>query len=337
MIALHTIQNVGRDQEEWWQTIMFWTYFFMSFFFFKAGFFNKTVAGDSRQFCLDKAKHLMVPYLTWGAIGSAVYAVYYIVLTAKYKSPIDPLSVEHIWHSSSFYGNPPLWFLFSFFMAYVAIHFMEKVKKLHWIVLAFPLVSYALYRADNPLWFSCNNLFCGIFFFFLGHIWHWLLLKLRRRNTLIISVVLTALFCYLNVRYHGEYTMSQNRWSGVADMAVPLGQGFGGAFVTTLATSLALCGLSGILLSLNLKRIPVVNYIGEHSMVYFVSHAPIILIYKGIHLYYGRSMWHHGEEGIILFMILIFMSTWLVPYVEANPWLSGRFPKTPNPRKAKKV
>lgn len=314
MIMLHVIGACGHGDEQWWKEIMFWSFYFMSFFFFKAGYFNKTVSGNSRQFCIDKAKRLMVPYFVWGIIGCIVYFSFLPFLIARYHHPIDKLAWSHIWKYSYFYGNSPCWFLASFFTAYIAMHFIEKVRGLHWLVLLFPVISYWLYQNGNPLWFSLNNVFMGIFFFFLGRVWHWALARLRRRNTLMISVVMVAIFALLNVLFHGEYDMSSNNWTGNSYMMI-------------VNTSIALCGISGILLSLKIKRIPVINYIGQHSMVYFVAHYPILVFYRFTHLSFGYSIYGRVDDVIIMLVMVFSICTWLVPHVESVPWLSGRFPK----------
>src|SRR5574344_659147 len=73
MIMLHVVSSCGYRNEFWFSKLMAWTFFFMSFFFFKAGYFNKTVGGNSWDYCKDKAKRLLTPYLVWGTIGNIIY------------------------------------------------------------------------------------------------------------------------------------------------------------------------------------------------------------------------------------------------------------------------
>ena len=107
---------------------MWWTYFFMSFFFFKAGYFNKTVSGKSWEYCKDKFKRLMIPYFVWGAIGNAIYFFFAWFILDEKNAMVKEICWEHIWNTSSFYGNIPCWFLFSFFVAYIGMHFLQKVQ-----------------------------------------------------------------------------------------------------------------------------------------------------------------------------------------------------------------
>ncbi len=314
MMLLHVTDNCGFGDESWWRTIMYWSYFFMSFFFFKAGYFNKTVSGDSRAYCLDKFKRLMIPYFVWGFIGDAIYFFFALCILPPENKMVQLITPNHIWTTSKFYGNVPCWFLLSFFCAYICMHFISKVRGLRWIVIIFPLISWWLARHDNPLWFSLNNVFFGIFLFFLGRVWKWVMQRLRRRGTICLSVLLTAGFVWLNAARHGEYTMSDNLWAGqpldiIAGMVC------------------ALCGISGILLSLPMPRVPVINFIGQHSMVFFVAHMPMIVFYRMLRSAFVHTLRGHWDDWILLVVITFSVCFLLVPHVEKVPWLSGRFPK----------
>ncbi len=314
MICLHIMQFCGRAQVDWWQEVMAWSFFFMCFFFFKAGYFNKSLAGNTRDYVRDKAKRLLIPYITCGLIGDAVYFAFLPTMLERYHRPIEPLSWPLVWERSSFFGNTPCWFLFSFFSAYVLLHLLAKRRGLMWVTLAFPLVSYALFRLGNPLWMSLNNVFMGVFFFVLGRLWHTAMDWMGARRTVWVSLGLLALFVAGNILWHGEYTMNTNKFEGNALGAV-------------LNTMVVLCGLSGLLIAGGLPRVPVVSYIGEHSMVYFISHYPMLYFYKFTHLAFGRSIFGRWDDAIILIPVIFGLCSWLVPYVERVPWLSGRWPK----------
>ncbi len=317
MIVLHVTEACGFANEGWWVEVMEWTYYFMSFFFFKAGYFNKTISGNSRQYCIDKAKRLLVPYVVWGLVGNLVVFTFALFILDPKSTIVKALTWEHIYSTSSFYGNGPVWFLFSFFWAYICMHFISKVRGLRWLVLGFPLISWWLYTMDNPLWLSLNNVFFGIFLFFLGRVWRWVMERLKRRNTIVVSLLMLGVFVWLNATWPCRYTMSSNAWSGEW-------------WVILLATVTSLCGLSGLLLSLHTPRIPLVNYIGEHSMVFFVAHYPMLVLYKLIRTANVRSLRGHWDDYTILLLVLFGVCLLLVPYVERVPWLSGRWKKVKN-------
>lgn len=336
MIFLHVTNSCGFGQESWWVPIMDWSYYFMSFFFFKAGYFNKTVAGDSKEFIKKKFKQLMVPYFVWGFIGNIIYFFFVWFILDPKNVFVKQVSIDHIWKSSQFYGNIPCWFLFSFFQSYIIAHLIAKVPpllripipevlrwhphrtvlnfKIHWFILLFPFVSFWLWQQDNPLWFSLNNMFIGIYLFYLGRLWHFLMEKLGKTITVSLSMIMLLAYVYLNATYGGKYTMSDNRWEG-------------DFFVVTFSITFVLCGLSGLLLNMNLPRIPVLNYIGQHSMVFFVAHYPIMMLYKLIRSANVKTLRGHWDDYTILLLVIFGFCFLLVPYVEKIPWLSGRFKK----------
>lgn len=319
MITLHTITFCGHKGDDWWKTVMAWSFFFMCFFFFKAGYFNKTVSGDSKEYIKDKAKRLLIPYVAWGTIGFMVYSFFLPFEIDRFHHPIEPMEWSHQWNTSSFWGNEPVWFLFSFFSAYVLVHFMKKIHIVKpvsvfqtVILLTFPFISYWLYTQNNPPPMSLSNVFMGAFFFYVGRGWKWCLDRLNRTQALTICCILIIIFCISNAMWHGEYHMSTNKFLGD-----PLA-----AFANTF---IILIGLSGLLIRLPLPRIPVINYIGQHSMVYFVAHYPILQFYRFTHISFGHSIYGRWDDFIILIVFVFCFCTWLVPHVESVPWLSGRF------------
>lgn len=314
MLLLHLISMCGYRDVYWFGKLMAWSFFFMSFFFFKAGYFNKTVSGNSMEFIKKKAKQLLVPYCVWGAIGSVIYFGFLFLSPDHFDKMVARLSWKHIYEVSHFYGDPPCWFLLSFFMAYIAVHFIYKVKYLHLIIITFPFVSYMLWTQHNPLWLSLNNVFMGVFYFYLGHLWKHLQSVVSKRQIIFISVILILEFVIGNKLWHGEYDMSLNKF-----VQNPWGAG--------INTTCALCGISGLLLALPMKRIPIVNYIGEHSMVFFVAHYPLIYFYRFTHQAFGRAIWKHWDEFITLTVFVMVICFFLVPFVEKVPILSGRFKK----------
>jgi len=312
MICLHIMSFCGMREVGWWTHVMEWSFYFMSFFFFKAGYFNKGVGSrGTKDYIVDRTRRILIPYISSGMIGLVIYFSFLPFLLERYHKPIEPLAWEHIWQTSSFYGNLPTWFLFSFFVTYLTVYFIEKVRWLHWTVVLFPLIGYVLFLKGNPLWMSANNVFMGIFFFYLGMLWKQVMRRFSRRTMLWASVCMILAFVVLNVLWCGEYTMSVNE--------------FKGSFAATmLKMMLAICGLVGVLSCLGLPRVPVVCYIGEHSMVYFISHYPMLYYYKFMHLSFGRSIWNKTDDVLILIPVIFCICTWMVPLVERVPWLSGK-------------
>jgi hypothetical protein len=90
---------------------------------------------------------------------------------------------------------------------------------------------------------------------------------------------------------------------------------------------LSLMGISGIFLTLPTPRVPFINYVGEHSMVYFVMHYPIVLSYAYASILLGHAFRKSIPDLIIILILAFTLCTIAVPFVERVPWLSGRWKK----------
>lgn len=224
---------------------------------------------------------------------------------------------EFRWHIDGMtFGNAPLWFLLSFLATYILMHFIERVRYIHWVVLLFPAIGYWFFLHDNPLWFYLNNVFCGTFFFYMGRLWHYVIKRIPKHWTLIISILFCIGFIFANIYLHAEYKMRPNVWVGTP-------------WQSMFIIFLSLCGFSGVLLSLRIPRIPFVNYVGEHSMVYFVMHYPVILSYAYCCGLYAHDIRQSIPDIVIMLILAFVLCTIAVPYVERVPWLSGKW-KTAN-------
>lgn len=317
MIMLHCVSMCSLRHEFWFGKLMGWTFFFICFFFFKAGYFNRgidTAVNSFGDYLVDRSRRLLIPYVMWGVIGSVVYFGFIFAFPDCFTSNSRHLHWEHVYLVSHFWGNPPVWFLFSFWATYVLMYWFRH-RWFFWIMPLLPCMSYTLYRMGNPLWMSLNNVPLGLFMFVLGHLWHHLQLNLSKAKFLTLSLILLCCFIAGNKLIYGSIDMSLNRWNY-------------NPFGAMLDIPLALTGISGVLLCLPQWRIPFITFVGEHSMVYFVMHYPLIYLYKftlGVnHIHIAHSWWH----CTIMMALILTLCTLCVRYVESIPWLSGRIKTT---------
>ena len=320
MVTLHVVCQTALRQAEWWKLIMEWSFYLMSFFFFKAGYFNKGVQGNSRAYCWDKFRRLMIPYFSWAAISAGICLFFMLAFPGRFPGTEQSFHTFRVWVGGFTWGNSPLWFLPCFFASYIIVHFIEKVRHLHLIIILFPLISYWLYKQGNPLYLMMNNVFCGAFFFYLGKLWHKTLDRTGNKKGLILSIILVIAFVCMNIYLHGEYEMKTNTFTG------PFWR-------VMLNTMLALTGLSGILLTTNVKRLPGICYIGEHSMVYYIGHYPLIMFYVFIAILLGHDIKKSVPDMFIMTTLVFIICTLLVPFIERVFWLSGKSLPQPLPRR----
>ena len=324
MVTLHVVCQTSLRQADWWKLIMEWSFYLMSFFFFKAGYFNKGVQGNSRAYCWDKFHRLMIPYFSWAAISAGVCLFFMLTFPGKFPGTEQSFNNFRVLVGGFTWGNSPLWFLPCFFASYIIVHFIEKVRHLHLIIILFPLLSYWLYKQGNPLYFMMDNVFCGAFFFYLGKLWHKTLDWVGDRKGLILSIVLVIAFVCVNIYLHGEYEMKTNTFVG------PFWR-------VMLNTMLALTGLSGILLTINIRRIPGICYIGEHSMVYYIGHYPLIMCYVYISMLLEHNIKKSIPDMLVMTILVFIICTLLVPYIEKVFWLSGKSLPQPLPRRGEQT
>lgn len=328
MVMGHVTNACSFGKMEWWTELFQWTFFFMCFFFFKAGYFNKTIVGNTREFLVDKTRRLLVPYFAWGTIANVIYFSFVFFVFPPNHTALKTLQIEHIWMNGGFYGNPPLWFLFSFYLTYVVAHFLNKIPSRPlfrtrwgevrlsavWLVLVFPYVSSLLSLDKVEVFMSLGNVFMGVFIFETGRLWRKFVDANSRRTVISLSVVLLATFVVLNASFSYEYSMYNNMWDGTW-------------YGITASILCAICGLSGILLSIDLPRIPALGFVGEHSMVYFVSHYVVILLYRFTRSAFGHTINKQWDDFLIMLPVCFIICTMLVSVVERTPLLSGRYKK----------
>ncbi len=316
VVTLHTLNFCGHASDAWWEVVMRWSWFLMSFFFFKAGFFNKGLSGPTGPYLADRAKRLMVPYLSFALIGNLVYFAFVPRQLELYHKTIEPLEWSYVWEHAGAVGNPPEWFLVSFFMAYVVAHFIDRWRWARWLVVGFPLLSYWGYASGHNLWMNLANVPMGVAFFYLGRMWRWTISILSPKLILIMSLGLVSLYVGISISSEVHYSMSSNTFTG-------------NPLLVVVASAAVVCGLSGVCQAVRLPRVPVVAFIGEHSMVYFLLHYPILYYYKFMHLAWKRSIYNASrwDDFLILLPLIFAVCTWLVPYVERCSWLSGRWRK----------
>ena len=233
-IVSYVTDMCGMHDAAWAVELRRWTYFAVGIFFFKAGYLGEHADEPLGPFLSERARRLLVPYIVWGTVGSVVYFGFLQFFPEVTHAQRDALRLEHVWTTSRWYGNPPLWFLTSLFATYALTHPMQRLRQLSAVAVLLPLVSWWLAEMKNPLWLNLNNVFVGVYLYFLGRWWKALELRLKPNAFTALSTALTVLALLSILFWHGEYTMGDNLWSGNPLAAI-------------LNESLAICGLTGIL------------------------------------------------------------------------------------------
>lgn len=107
--------------------------FHMPLFYIISGYFFDKANDDEKKFISGKAKHLLVPYVFWGAF----YILYYCVRESSWEK-LSSL-IENFFVDPTMHGNPiagALWFLPALFWINVIYFFMNRMFGNRWILLA---------------------------------------------------------------------------------------------------------------------------------------------------------------------------------------------------------
>ncbi|MCR4920497.1 MAG: acyltransferase [Bacteroidaceae bacterium] len=300
-IISYVTEMCGMAESSWAVEVRRWTYLVVGVFFFKSGYLDRPTDEATGTFLRRKALRLLMPYIVWGLVGTVVYFGFLHFFPEVTQSQRDAVRWEHTLTTSRWYGNPPLWFLTSLFATLALARPMQRLGRLSAVAVLLPAASWALAQMDNPLWMNLNNVFVGVYLYFLGRWWKALEQHTAPHLFVACSGGLLMLALLSNYFWHGEYAMGDNLWSGNPLTAI-------------LNASMTICGLMGILSKTITQRVPVLGYIGEHSLAFLVLPYPMIHYYNFVHLTGKRTMINHWNDFIVVTVVVVCLCAWLAKY-----------------------
>jgi peptidoglycan/LPS O-acetylase OafA/YrhL len=226
----------------------------------------------TRRYFGGKATHILYPYAVWSVIMYGLYRLRESLLDKPMEFEFfEALLFEPIYH---------LWFLYYLFFFYVIAFLLRQVRAL--LALGLAMAVYALlYRSEADAF-----AFLLIFFLagtYLGRHLPEMLATIRHSRLLLPSCLLVVLFCVVMFSlHHAEFT----RYKPFA-----------------LLTSLALMPLlirSALWKGWQRFSAPL-EYLGRHSMVYYLLHVPITMVVPIV----IQRLWI-GNETLVYPLFLVF-------------------------------
>ena len=313
IIVMHVLQfsglyNTGTAFDVW-DSLLF---FFMPWFYFKSGLFIRRSDDVKAQIRRDMYR-LIVPYVIFTIIGSAVYACFDLYEGAK---PLWKILLSPLWgvvKVGSAGGNLPLWFLLSLFWAHLLFYALPERLERPAVVVAL-LCGLALNKMDILLPFSLSTVFPGFVFLLLGK-WcrNWLfdgekLKFVAGGGKIWLFLIAFILLVYF---FHPDGGgMRLNKMTGLYTVWI-LGA-FLGCFL--LCVLLRACSNKWIPLS-------VLGYLGRKSMVYYVLHwIPLFTAYRALQLWCVDM-----EEGYLFLILLIVVAMFLAVFTWKNNLIPARW------------
>lgn len=253
-------------------------FFFMSWFFFKSGMFFKEK--EPKAVLNSTFRRLIVPYIIFNIAGIIVQALEYHLVGGGILSisSFSKAVIVTIFINEAIYPNLALWFLLSLFIVRNVFNYLHRKKLKTSLIFAISIVClFTIYYMCYFRWADYDNIpyaiagmhvsknfllifgniFCGMTMYSLGY----MLKDLQFNKYLFLASILIF----------------------VVHIFIPVGIDFRVINSSNLALAL-LFSLAGIILFDGLfkkyvnHKIPVLTYIGQNTMTYYVTHLPFMYI-----------------------------------------------------------
>lgn len=252
--------------------------FFMYWFYFKSGMFFKQ--RTTRNFLNWGGKKLLYPFLVFSLLGYILYLVTIFINGDRNWIHYLLTPIKEFFIAGSFGANDILWFLTSLFCVQFLYNelMLRKVNSILIVFIGFT-IAYLCHFLNIHSPEYLGNIALGISMYSLGHI-----CREKQFHVYVASLACLFYMCIL-ILHPSHLNLRYDALS--AD----------GIYILALMFSVAGCIVINNIFRY-LPNIPVVHYIGRHSMDFYVVH---MLALKTLWLFPFKRF---GIEGITLFIIM---------------------------------
>lgn len=306
MIVLHILQWCNLTYV--FGNVVFHVFsFFMFWFFFKSGMFYREKL--SKDIIIGGCKRLIVPFVIFSIVGHLLLCIK-LLQEGDYNWMHYVLSpIKSILLNGSLAGNLPLWFLLTLLAVQLIFNYLSKKVNIWFVVFVGYSIACILNMVAIPLPLYFANIALGIATYGFGY---------KMKNVLyknnvfyfgfVVYIVILSL-CYSSI----DFRVNQ------------VAKGF---YLTACLYAISECVIINYLFSLTKVRLKKLEYIGRHSMNYYVMHWPILLLCSII---VGKSI-----SGWNLFIIMGVSCMCIMPIIELlvysfhGEWIFGEKYKKKN-------
>ena len=290
-ISIVVLQHSGFMSTE---ALVFWTSFSMPLFFVISGYFlGREIRKNGREIAGNRigkrAKRLLIPY----AFFSVLYLVVYVLLELFHgRTPKMPAVLDLIGKTLSLYGPSVTWFLSALFLAELLIRMIVSRKwgiRLPGIALFAGMIIALIFLRDSLIagqgfW---NDLLVAFLRLPVCALWIFIGCLLQALNRCMAERGATKK-CPLPVRmgfravlsaflFAAAYFVSSK--NGLTDLSCLV---YGNSFFLMLGAGAA--GTLGTLLICSLPdlfdgKIPVLPWLGQHSLTILLTHLDLRILY----------------------------------------------------------
>lgn len=261
--------------------------FFMFWFFFKSGMFYREKL--SKDILIWGGKRLIVPFVIFSIVGHLLLCIK-LLQEGDYNWMHYVLSpIKSILLNGSLGGNLPLWFLLSLLAVQLIFNYLSKKVNIWLVIFAGYAIACILNIVEYPFPLYLANISLGIAIYGLGY----KMKNVQYKNNVfffafVVYVVILSL-CYSSIDFRANQVAKGLYW--IACLYAISG-----------------CIIINYLFSLVKVRLKMLEYIGRHSMNYYVMHWPILLLCSII---LGKS-----TSGWNLFVIMGVSCMCIMPIIE---------------------
>lgn len=297
IIFLHIFQFANLTENKTFSFVMQVLFFFMPWFYFKSGYFYTRTETPFTDYVFNKSRKLLIPFLSFAFIGFIIALPFNIYFDDRPVWRIIasfPYSILR--NGNGGIGNLPLWFLLSLFFTVVGYYIIDKLS-MKWVIVLFPLIGYIIVNYNIQLPLGLSNLFLGIMFYSFGNIYRNIENTKFSGHIIWISIIIyliTQLFCFSTLDFRSLELLEGNYFVYL---------------ISSIAGIIVICYLAK-----KINYIYLINYIGKHSLIYFIVHWPIIILIKNIFKILSINTNEYIYVSILAFLIFVpmpFIIKWL--------------------------
>lgn len=278
--------NIGISVDNVWLEPL---QFFMFWFFYKSGMFYKPKT--TKQLLISGGQKLIVPWLVFGMLGHIVNCIS-LAIEGDFNWKHYLLSpFKELLFTGGLEGNRPMWFLFTLFCTQLIFNFLHKREISSWLMVICGMVwSMSMYQLgyNSPTYMV--NIPLAIAVYALGYLW-----KDTQFSKLYVTISTVVYFAVLLI-CPSHLIFAANTLNS------------GGIYVFAIVFSIAGCVLFDNIFRY-LPHVTILQYIGRHSMVYYVSHWLLLTLC----LIVFEKLW---RPNFMLVVAMCFSCLFMPPVIE---------------------
>ncbi|ASK62022.1 hypothetical protein CFK37_07540 [Virgibacillus phasianinus] len=297
----HMIQPF-TDGSQGINTLYMWIYtFHMPAFIFLAGFFAKG-RGD-KQYIMNLAKKLLLPYL----IFQVIYSGYYFILG------------HDDWQTGVFSPHWALWFLFSLFSWHVLLYFFKKIPAPYSIALSVIVGLVVGYFGEIGHTFSLSRTFVFFPFFLIGY-WvtkdHVMFLKRKSVQWASLAVMaIVAVAIFIAPEFNSGWLLASESYG---DLGLPEL----GILARTLVYATSALMAMSILAWIPVKE-NMLTKLGTQTLYVYLLHGFFIQFFRDVDLFEVNGAVDLVGLAVIAGSIVLFLSSKPIQVV-SQPVIEGK-------------